>query len=191
MPQYALPTSDVSKTDWVEGVGDGDGDAFDELDEGFGVGRGSGSGPDDAATYWETGSHTFTIRMQCESVTDPLDDTNHFMRTRNRKHTSGGQQIDIKIKLRKGTTDIAEATFVNVDNVWTTRLITLTEAEAANVDYADVRISTQHLEVGGGSPRQTQESTHEFECPSIIPPGLSPVVHQQEPHHVDVAPMRY
>lgn len=180
MAQYALPVSDDLTTNWSEGAGDGDGDAFDELDEGFGAGRGSGSGPDDATTYWETGTAAAEIRMRPNAVTDPATGVGHVYRTRNRKHASGGQQIDITSKFSATGLGTITQLSVNVDNVWTTRGRALTEVEAdsiSNYGLVNKQVATLHTEVGGGSPRSTQESAHEFECPDVA--GVSLPVFQR------------
>ena len=93
MTQYALPISDILVTNWVQGAGDGDGSAFDELDEGFGAGRGSGSGPDDATTYWNCSGITATdtdspLEERVSSVTDPVSSTGHIYRSRSRKSSA-------------------------------------------------------------------------------------------------------
>ena len=105
MVQYGLPISDRVTSNWGEGAGDGDGNAFDELDEGFGAGRGSGSGPDDATTYWLTtneGANNLTSRIT--SITDPAVSTGHITRVRVRKGTSGGRQLDLTYNLEDPNT---------------------------------------------------------------------------------------
>lgn len=167
MAQYALPIADEQTTGpWTQGAGDGDGSFFDELDEGFGAGRGSGSGPDDATTYWVEGGDGTVIETTLSSVTDPTVHTGHIVRTRNRKNSASGQQIDIFISLNEGAASRASTSFTNVDENWTTRTISLSTAQAGAItSYADLQILTRHDEVGGGQPRSTQESAHELEVP--------------------------
>lgn len=169
MAQYGLPISDDSTSFWAEGTGDGDGDAFDELDEGFGAGRGSGSGPDDATTYWlTTNEASNTLQTGLSSITDPRVGTGHVYRSRNRKDASGGRQIDCTISLRDNAVLRASEVFANIDNTWTTRSDSLSEAEAnLIINYPILSIRSFLEEVGGGSPRIGWESAHEFECPDL------------------------
>lgn len=181
MSQYALPTADIDQgANWSEGAGDADGNHFDELDEGFGAGRGSGSGPDDATSYWVLDPAASLVcprdylSEDTNNLTDPGVDTSHIMRARNRKDAANGRQVDVRIGVRKngGCAGIAIATqvFAGIDNVWTTRVINLSEAQAANIDYSDIELLTAGVEVGGGSPKLLWESAHEFECPDAAPP---------------------
>ena len=175
MVQYALPDANgLALVGWTESAGDGDGDCFDELDEGFGAGRGSGSGPDDATTYWEStaeGAGNF-LHTQLEDVTDPVIHTGHKYRGRNRKDSANGRQIDLTIRLDQQLVTKASQTFTNIDNVWTTREDTLSEAEAGTIsNYTQLQFRTSVLEVGGGSPREGWESAHEFECPDAGGPS--------------------
>lgn len=175
MTQYALPIIDIDTSTWQEGAGDGDGDAFDELDEGFGPGRGSGSGPDDATTFWETTAEdapsSIPLKTKLSSVTDPVGDTGHTYRSRNRKDSAAGRQIDITINLYSGATFIDNNLRLNVDNVWTTQSELLSAAKADTIgDYTDLRVWTRAVETGGGAPREGHVSAHEFECPDAGPP---------------------
>lgn len=174
MAQYALPTSDVSKTDWSEGAGNADANAFDELDEGFGAGRGSGSGPDDATTYWLTTTDLAGLKLQHGNLTDPGVDTGHIVRQRTRKSAAAGQQQDHGVYWAKGSGSTRRgAIFTNVDEVWTTRAVTLTAQEVIDVvDYVDVESENTIDEIGGGAGREAQDSAHECECPDA---GAPPV----------------
>ena len=178
MTQYALPADDKVITNWAEGAGDADADHFDELDEGFGVGRGSGSGPDDATTYWVTTDEgTNLLRDGLISPDDPGVHTGHKYRTRNRKNSANGRQLNATITLF-GPDEVASQLFTNIDNVWTTREDTLSEAEAGNItDYTDLEMQTRIIETGGGTPRIGWESAHEFECPDVAggPAGVKTI----------------
>ncbi|KKM23761.1 hypothetical protein LCGC14_1611840, partial [marine sediment metagenome] len=176
MTQYGLPIFDMDTAQWTEGAGDGDGDVFDELDEGFGAGRGSGSGPDGATTYWaNTGTKgaDFPLATKMNAITDPVTDTGHVYRTHNRKSAAAGRQVDITIRLNQ-IVPRASQLFTNVDNVWTTRTDTLTTAEANSItSYAGIELATDGAEVGGGAPRDPQESAQEFECPDPAGGGVT------------------
>lgn len=177
MPQYALPTSWNASGTWVEGAGDADGVAYDELDEGFGAGRGTGSGPDDLTTYWASVSNPSNQAIQTglSAVTDPGVNTGHIYRSRSCKSASGGRQIDLVIELRTALdfsagSLVASISYTNVDEVWTTRGETITTAEAdliSTAEYGTMAIDTFANSVGGGAGRAGWESAHEFECPNV------------------------
>ncbi len=174
--QYTLPNGNDGTTNWTQGAGDSDGDWFDELDEGFGAGRGTGSGPDDDSTYWisPTSPANEIIGTTLASVTDPEVSTGHIVRSRNKKDTTGGRQIDILLRLKQSSTSIATATFTDIDTTWTTRSFTLTGGEADSItDYSLLRIETEAIAVGGGQGRNAWESAHEFECPDAGPGATS------------------
>lgn len=86
MPQYAVPTSDINKTNWLQYAGDNDASAFDELDEGI-----AGGTPDGDTTAWQTASGngvTYTIECGLGSVTDPNSASGHVMRAYVSKNTT-------------------------------------------------------------------------------------------------------
>ena len=169
MVQYALPIADVSTTDWAEGAGDADGDAFDELDEGFGAGRGSGAGPDDSTSYWLT-TNEFNPQLRCDVcvITDPAVSTGHIVRIRARKNSSGGRQLDLRFDLSDPDFIFSDTTNTNITNTWTTFTHILTGGEADTIDgYATLDINVRISEVGVGSPRTGWCSAHEFECPDV------------------------
>lgn len=166
MAQYALPTSDITVTNWAEAVGDGDGDAFDELDEGFGAGRGSGSGPD-TSTYWGTTLETSnTLRCGISSITDPAVSTGHTVRIHCRKDNSGGRQLDLVFILRDADTIFTDIGNTDLPAFWATYTHSLSGAEADSIDgYATLDIEVQIIENGGGTPRLGWFTAMEFECP--------------------------
>lgn len=173
--QYWLPNATRFITFWSELAGDGDGDLFDELDEGFGAGRGSGSGPDDAVTAWQSDVNPFNwgIGTNLDNLDDCLCNTGHIFRSRSRKDKSGGRQLDVLIRLAEDNTTITQQWYVDIDNVWTTRVRTLTAIQADSIGtYDDLNILIFGLTVGGGAPRRAQESAHELETPDGVT-GLS------------------
>jgi hypothetical protein len=170
MTQYALPASDISKTSWTQLAGDNDGDAFDELDEGFGAGRGSGSGPDDAATVWQTdatNSVTRTIECALAAITDPGVATGHIIRARIAKSATGPATLEYVLSLYQGTTLIASSPSTAHDaTTYATLEYTLSEAEAAAItDYTALRLRLVGT-LGAGNNRRARVSTLEFECPN-------------------------
>jgi hypothetical protein len=177
MAQFALPTSDNSKGASALDCSGGDGNAYDDLDEGFGAGRGSGSGPDDGTTRYKHNSGTEAnafIICNLYSVTDPASSAGHIYRVRVRRVESSGtctdsitgQQTDERIQLRQGTTVINETTQTNV-TAWATIAVTLSGAEAdAITNYGDLNIYTGGVVVGGGSARRSTVSALELEVPN-------------------------
>ena len=170
MAQWALPDANLSTTNWIEGVGDGDGDWYEELDEGFGAGRGTGSGPDDNTSAWQSPVNPIQelINTAMSTVIDPVSSVGHIYRTRNRKTAAGGRTIDIAIAIRENGVDIASALFTNVDNIYATRTITLTGGEADSItDYSAIEGRTGADVSSWGSSRKGVESAHEFEVPDV------------------------
>jgi len=158
--QFAVPNANDGTTSWSQFNGDGDGDWFDELDEGFPA--------DDLTTSWQSPNNpaSIFITTALQTLTDPAVSTGHIYRTRNRKHDTAGRQIDFVISLREGGVERATQTFVNAGVLWTTRSDTLSGAEAdAITDYADLEIRTTAVVSGGGPARRGEESSHEMEVP--------------------------
>ena len=175
MAQYGLPDSDIDHGQWSEVVGDGNATHFEEIDEGFGPGRGSGSGPDDSTTYWmqDDMNNYQDIYSTLSVVTDPLTGSGHFLRGRHRKHTSGGRQVELIFRMLQGSgIVIVTATFTNISEIWTTETLTLTTTEADAIsDYTNLRAQAFAKGIGGGNPRKTNASAHEFECPDVAGGG--------------------
>lgn len=177
MSQWGLPNANSGTTNWTQGAGDGDADWFDELAEGFGAGRGSGAGPDDTTTAWISPQSPVNeqIKTALSSVTDPQSSSGHVVRTRNRKSSASGVQIDIIIYLFEGATQRATASFAAVNEVFTTRVINLSAAEAdAITNYGNLIVVTEADAVGGGANRRGNESAHELEVPNAPGGGGNP-----------------
>lgn len=172
--QFALPDANsLNEGPYFEGAGDGDGDYFDELDEGFGAGRGSGSGPDDSTTYWSSINAPSTDRLRTElsDVTDPLVGTGHAMRFRFRKNTSGNRRVDmIGRLLEAGTSRSATPNQVDIAATWTSFGLTIGSGQADNItDYSALQLEVEFNAVGGGSPKPGWISTMELEVPDAGP----------------------
>jgi hypothetical protein len=182
MAQFGLPTSDITKgANTAQGLssGDGDGDAFDELDESI--------ASVDTTTLWkQVGTTEAASLIECglNSVTDPVSSASHVLRVHVAKGnsngtnvgvTTGGQQIDVTYRLKQSTTTIATGTSTNFDSGFTTLSTTLSGAEAdAITNYAALRISCAGVRVGGGSGRGLIVSAYEFECPDAPSGDLTP-----------------
>jgi hypothetical protein len=179
MAQIAAPISDIADGSST-GCGPCSGaNNYSLLDEGISAtddgssmsSYGDGSG--DAATFIECG---------ITSLTDPVSSTGHIIRAR-WAHGLGctspnatGQQTDLTLVLKQGTTVITTQTQVNViSGAWETFTYTLNATEANSItDYTALRLKTYKTEVGGGSNRNCNVSTLEFECPDAPSGDLTP-----------------
>lgn len=161
MVQLANPTFGASLGGWSEGAGDGDVDAWDELDEGF--------PSDDATTYWSspTNADNDALRVGISPVTDPGVSTGHLVRVRCRNGAGGSRQVDLTIRLFDVSVQICEDTSnTDIGTAWTTFTYNLTGAEAdAIVNYNNLRIEVEIDTPGGGSGSNLDCSTMQFECP--------------------------
>lgn len=134
---YRIPIGDVTKTNWSEGAGDGDGDAFDELDDGVELGP-----ADDATTYWTTTSSGVANRLECSlttGLTQPGVNTDHTVLVRAR-----GTAADTYVVILKqgGVTITSDTATIAVTNTWESYSLVLTEATAAAItDYDDLEIA--------------------------------------------------
>lgn len=180
MPNYALPVQDIALGSWTEGAGNGDANAWDELDEGFGAGRGTGSGPDDSTTYWQsedriaTGDYT-TLEVKLGSVPTPPTRLQHIVRVRWRKGATGGVQVNAKFQLYQGMTAITGVqTVTNIGATWQTNTYTLTEAEASSItDYSDLRVRVWGSSIADGLQRRIWLSAIELEVPAKLTASLA------------------
>jgi hypothetical protein len=169
MAQFALPVSDISKASWVQLAGDGNANAFEELDEGFGAGRGSGSGPDDATTVWQTdniSSVTRVIECALAAITDPLDANDHIIRARVAKSATGGATLTATLALLQGTTVIATRPGTAITTTAysiLTYTLTATEADAIT-DYSALRLRLTVV-FSSGTARRARLSALELETP--------------------------
>lgn len=180
MPNYALPVQDVALGSWTEGAGDGDANAWDELDEGFGAGRGTGSGPDGSTTYWQseqritTGDYT-TLEVKLDSVPTPPTRLQHIVRVHWRKGAAGGVQVNAKFQLYQGTMAITGVqTVTNIAATWQTTSYTLAEAEASSItDYSDLRVRVWGSSIADGLQRAIWLSAIELEVPAKLTASLA------------------
>lgn len=176
MTQFAIPTSDIAQDAWIEGVGDGDGDAFDELDEGI-----DGGTPDDDTTYWQSPSNPSTgdaircavaLKISGAALEDPGVNIGHILKARCRKDAAGGRTMDVVVRLFEGVTQRASASLANITDAWTTISVTLTAAEAdAITDYTNLRIEVDPNSSPPGAARRLFCTAMEFEFPDLVPMG--------------------
>lgn len=167
MAQYSLPNGNSSSGTWTEGVGDADGDYFDELDEGFGAGRGTGSGPDGSSTFWKSANNPNpdALKVTMSTVTDPVSSSGHIARYEHGKNGTGGVQIDNTLNLLEGASTRATHTYTNV-TTFTSDSDTLTSGEADSItDYSNLLMEISSQIVGGGAARRGGISAFELEVP--------------------------
>jgi hypothetical protein len=180
MAQYGLPDGDVSKPGYSERTGNGDGNAFDELDEGFGAGRGSGSGPDGATTDWQSGNNpdgsSSWIEVDLSNIVEPNVHTGHILRAH--VGTSGGtRQMDLTVRLKQGTATLGAAIIqFNIPSAYAVYIDNMTELEADQItDYSQLRMRFHPSTTGGGSPNVAFVSALEMEIPDVVPPSPPPM----------------
>lgn len=172
--QYGLPNANSGVTNWTECAGDGDGDWFDEFDEGFGAGRGTGAGPD-GTTVWQTADNPVSeaIETTLNTVTDPVSSTGHILRARVGKdnagcnaNANGGKQIDWTVTYREGGVTRATLTHSTLNQTtWQDISVTFTSGEADACTYSSPTIHVVANGVGGGASRYALASATEFEVP--------------------------
>jgi hypothetical protein len=158
MVQLAHPIADSTVTEWVEGVGDGDADAFDEL-----------STLTDT-DYWVTTdekSGANVLECNVTPLTDPEVSSGHIIRTRVRKNASGGRQLDLEHALYENTTlRFIDTSNTDIGASFVTYAYTALAAEAdAITDYSVLERRVGIYETGGGPPRVGHCAWVEFECP--------------------------
>ena len=178
MVQTAVPISDTTITNWSQLAGDGDEDAFDELDEGI--------PGDDGTTAWDTEqTGTNLLRCRVTTVTDPEVSTGHTVRVRCQKSAAAGRTLDLTITLfDSGGTIFTDIANTDVLNGWTTFTHNLSGAEADSItSYATLDVQVQIIEQGGGQPRNGEYSAADFECPDAAA-GVSLIYNPQRIQHV-------
>jgi hypothetical protein len=129
MAQLARPISDVAAGSWTTQSG-GTTNLYATIDE--------ASASD--ADYIRSSASPATpdiAKVRLGSLTDPLASTGHIVRYRYQKSVSGGDAIDLTVRLQQGATQIAAWTHANIANGFVDAAQTLTGGEAdAITDYA-------------------------------------------------------
>ncbi len=97
----------------------------------------------DDADYIQSGLSPVSAdisEVKFSSLTDPAISSGHVIRYRYQKDTTGGDTINLVVRLVQGTTVIASWTHNNIDAV-TTAEQTLSGGEADSItDYTDLRL---------------------------------------------------
>lgn len=138
MAQFGRPSVDTYNADgWQEDDGVTV-DIFDQIDETV------ADDLDYIRTALTPTSDVYVTRLT--TLEDPLSSTNHVVRYRYGKQTTGGDAIDLTVQLRQGYTNeasqgtlIASATHSNIASSFTAGSITLSGAEADSItDYTSL-----------------------------------------------------
>lgn len=134
---FGVPISDALKTNWAQGAGDGDGDAFDELDEGIISGT-----PDDATTYWTTSTAAAWLQVGITSMTDPGTDEGFVIRMRVRCTTTA--QINLKLRDNSIGYTTGSGFSVSAVDTWETIAFTIPAIGVDDiVDFTDLEMMVQ------------------------------------------------
>lgn len=136
--QYARPASDVTDGSWLTDTGGANlSSAIDEATP-------------DNSDYIISGSFTIggstdTCEIALSDVFAPTDNTGHTVAYRYAKNGgSPSQQIDLRVRLLQGATEIGSWTHLNISNAIRHATQTLTTTEAGNItDYNDLRLEFQ------------------------------------------------
>lgn len=100
------------------------------------------------------------------AVNDPLVSTGHILDYRYQKDASAGVQINLRVSLYQGGTEIAFNQHNDIPNGWTAGQIALTGTQANSItNYADLRVVLTPSSTGGGAGRTAQVSWVEFKVP--------------------------
>src|SRR3990167_1618257 len=173
MAQYAIPIVDIDKS-FIEFAGDGDADAFNELNEGFGLNRGTGSGPNDANSWRSPTSPALDyLEHQLSALAVPKYRDDHIIRMRARKDSSGGESIDLIVTLGQFIggfyAPIIAKAFPNVGASWVTFIYSLTREEAESITVYENMSLTIDADVSAvGDARFALVSALEFEIPDQL-----------------------
>ena len=130
---YAVPIADIQKTNWSEGAGNANADAFDELDEGINSGT-----PDDATTYWETSTADAEIIMRLTSLTAPDNPQASQMRFR---YNATAGITSVKATLYTTTTAIHSQAVTPITGSWVTLSAFIAESIMRQIaDWTNIRL---------------------------------------------------
>lgn len=130
MTQVALPQVDVAAGSWIPS---GAGSLSSQIDEAV---------ANDADFIYSSNSPSVAdiSEVKLGTISDPGVDTGHIVRYRYKKSATGGDSIDLTVRLMQGGTEIASWTHSNIDAV-TTAAQTLTSGQAAAItDYSNLRL---------------------------------------------------
>jgi hypothetical protein len=154
MAQFARPSADISLGSWTVAP------LFSKVNETV--------ANDTPFILSDNNTSPDTAEIALSSISLPGAGT-VTVRVRSRKSASAGHTIDHVVTLVQGTTTIATQTVANIDEVWTTRVFTLSEAERnAVTNWGDVRVRVSRVGTtggAGGTRRSLDVSWIELEAP--------------------------
>ncbi len=131
-----VPISDIVNTDWLEGAGDANGNAFEELDDGR-------QNPDGSTTWWYANNSGATLRLNMTSrATAPVTPSAVHIRMQGR--ASSGTITTAKILIYEGGTLRATATYSSLftSSGWSTsdQVVDLSSVVA----WTDINFYVEH-----------------------------------------------
>jgi hypothetical protein len=149
MAQFGRPDSDVSAGSWTATP------LWSKIDE---------VSADDA-DFVTSSTGTSTCEAGLSNVADPAVSTGHVVRYRYQRGAGGsGTDVDLRVRLLQGTTQIGSWSHNNIGAGFTTAAQTLTGPQAdAITDYSDLRLEFQRT---GTSSRVADVSWAELDVPS-------------------------
>lgn len=176
--QIALPDANVDTTSFTECNGDGDGDWFDELDEGI-------ASADGTATSWSIVASTTTmhIKVGLQNLTDPTSSSGHILRVEAQKGSNctlaaaGGAGVLVDMDLVEGASTVrASITQYELDGSgFETIEYTLSGAEADSItDYTDLSLDIQITRGAFGASRFGTITAAELQVPAAAGGGGPP-----------------
>jgi len=157
MVQFSRPISDDAAVNWAGGT-----PRFSLLNE---VTPDDGDFTDSNNLNLSGESATFTVNMG--TVTDPLVGTGHIIRVRARKNISGGDQIDMIVRVQNLATIRSTDNQIDISNTFTTYSFALSTAEANAISsYSNLRVFVEGSNANDvGGTRRIEVSFIEFQVP--------------------------
>lgn len=163
--QFSRPSSDVSTGGWQPTP------LYENIN--------SVSRDDDSFIYSHNNIDPDRAEIQLSDVDNPGVNTGHVLRYTFRKDSTGGVNIDFRIRLLDGETEIFSETHSDIEAsfILEERVLTTAEADSIN-NYDNLRIEVSREGDPGGGPnrRSAQVSWVEFElpeAPEIDPPTVT------------------
>ena len=162
MAQFARPSADTVRNTWTDQAA-GTTNIYTTIDE---------VSASDADYIESVSNSTVLYESLLIAVTDPVSSSGHIVRYRYGKNAAAGRQIDVRISLYQGGTEIAFQAHADIGAAFIAGTFTLSGAEADSItNYADLRMIALPSSVGGGAGRKTRISWWELEVPNAPPSG--------------------
>lgn len=133
--QTAHPASDITAGSWTTSP------LWSKIDETI-------QDDSDFVTSSSSPASADIFEVKVGTLTDPTSSVGHMIRYRFWKDQVGGDRIDLTVRLRQGTTNIASWTHSDIDQIPTTVEQVLSAAQAdAITDYTDLRLRFEAIKV--------------------------------------------